>query len=140
GVAAKYRYSDGALLWKHTPAAYYRDLRTAAVDGAGDVYIAGEVWVAFKSYQAYVAKLSGTDGTPIWTAAATPGATSFATWLLAIVSRVQHGDRDGRHAARPAGGHATRWRRGGDRRLARLCHRLLLRRDDGALCTGALAG
>jgi hypothetical protein len=77
GFAAKYRASDGLRFWTFNPVGLGGILRTVKADAAGDLFVAGDIRpTSGGATQVYTAKLSGSNGQPVWTATAPASGTS----------------------------------------------------------------
>lgn len=68
GGVRKYDGATGAALWTQAISGLYGDayFLASAIDGAGDILVAGSVPNDFNNHDFIVAKLDGTDGHEIW--------------------------------------------------------------------------
>jgi len=66
---AKYAAADGALLWEkryHGPGNNHDQAQGVAVDGSGNVVVAGSSWGGTNGFDYYTAKYAAADGALLW--------------------------------------------------------------------------
>jgi len=73
---AKFRSTDGEMIWSRRYPSYPRNF--AALDGAGNIFLAGPNSSGGTGITDSVVKLDGTDGTPLWNVRTTGYISQFA--------------------------------------------------------------